>query len=185
MVMQRGSLADDSISAWAGHWQMRESLSGRGAVKLTSEYNFATGDESATRRHARHFRSALSDRPRQAGAGRSGGLAQHPPLREGVEFSPFKATPIAVNYHSWWLAEKTDGLYKRRRRAHRVRGGRRSQRSRRAGNRLPGDAGAHAAAAARGRLRAHVHRQVPRAGHTRASYSAPYVMATYVFLADK
>src|SRR4029078_9411191 len=28
MVMQRGSLAADAVSAWAGHWQIRESLPG-------------------------------------------------------------------------------------------------------------------------------------------------------------
>ena len=33
MALQRGSLADDSISAWAGHYQMRESFAGAAAGK--------------------------------------------------------------------------------------------------------------------------------------------------------
>ena len=32
-------------------------------------------------------------------------------IREGIEITPFKATPISLNYHSWWLASSTDGLY--------------------------------------------------------------------------
>src|SRR4029453_19637670 len=32
-------------------------------------------------------------------------------IREGVEVTPIKATPISLNYHSWWLASATDGLY--------------------------------------------------------------------------
>ena len=45
MALQRGSLGTDDVSAWAGHWQLRESLPGRAAVRLTGEYNFASGDE--------------------------------------------------------------------------------------------------------------------------------------------
>ena len=45
MAIQRGSLGSEDVEAWAGHWQLRESLPGRGAVKLTGEYNFASGDE--------------------------------------------------------------------------------------------------------------------------------------------
>jgi hypothetical protein len=41
-------------------------------------------------------------------------------LREGFEFSPIKATPISVNYHTWWLAEKTDGPLLGERHAHRL-----------------------------------------------------------------
>ena len=48
MAAQRGSLAQDDVSAWAGHWQIRESLPGKGAVKLISEYNFASGDGNPT-----------------------------------------------------------------------------------------------------------------------------------------
>jgi hypothetical protein len=28
-----------------------------------------------------------------------------------MEFSPFKATPVTVNYHTWWLDSRTDALY--------------------------------------------------------------------------
>ena len=185
MVMQRGSLADDSISAWAGHWQLRESLPGKGAVKFTSEYNFATGDESGLDGTRATFDQLYPTGHDKLGLADQVGWRNIHHLREGVEFSPLKATPIAVNYHSWWLAEKTDGLYNA------------------GGARIAFVAGG----AANGHVGQEIDFQVTRAltpqlqlaaGYAHmftgkfleqatpgASYSAPYIMATYVFLADK
>jgi hypothetical protein len=185
MVMQRGSLADDSISAWAGHWQLRESLPGTGAVKLTSEYNFATGDESGLDGTRATFDQLYPTGHDKLGLADQVGWRNVHHIREGFEFSPFKATPIAVNYHSWWLAEKTDGLYNA------------------GGARIAFVAGG----AANGHVGQEIDFQVTRAltpqlqlaaGYAHmftgkfleqatpgASYSAPYIMATYVFLADK
>ena len=185
MAMQRGSLADDSISAWAGHWQLRESLPGKGAIKLTSEYNFATGDENGTDGTRATFDQLYPTGHDKLGLGDQVGWRNVHHLREGFEFSPIKATPIAVNYHSWWLAEKTDGLY--------------------------AASGARIAFVAGGAASSHVGQeidvQVTRAltpqlqlavGYAHmftgkfleqatpgASYSQPYAMLTYVFLADK
>ncbi len=185
MALQRGSLGDDSIRAWAGHWQMRESLPGRGAVKLTSEYNFATGDKNATDGTRATFDQLYPTGHDKLGLSDQVGWRNVHHLREGVEFSPFKATPISVNYHTWWLAEKTDGLYAA------------------SGARIAFVAGG----AANGHVGQEIDFQVSRAltpqlqlavGYAHmftgkfltqatpgASYSQPYVMATYVFLADK
>jgi len=185
MALQRGSLADDSISAWAGHWQMRESLPGAGAVKLISEYNFATGDKSGTDGARGTFDQLYPTGHDKLGLADQVGWRNTHHLREGFEFSPLKATPISVNYHSWWLAETTDGLYAAN------------------GSRIafvPGGA-------ANGHVGQEIDVQVTRAlmpqlqlagGYAHMftgaflkqatpgqSYSYPYVMATYVFLADK
>ena len=185
MALQRGSLADDSISAWAGHYQLRESLPGKGAVKFTTEYNFATGDKNPTDGTRATFDQLYPTGHDKLGLSDQVGWRNTHHIREGVEFSPFKATPISVNYHSWWLAEKTDGLY--------------------------AASGARIAFVAGGAASSHVGQeidfQVTRAltpqlqlgaGYAHmftgsflkqatpgASYSAPYVMVTYVFLADK
>ena len=111
MVMQRGSLAADAVSAWAGHWQIRESLQGAGAVKLTSEYNFATGDGNPTDGRRQTFDQLYPTGHDKLGLADQVGWRNVHHLREGFEFSPIKATPISLNYHSWWLAEKVDGLY--------------------------------------------------------------------------
>jgi hypothetical protein len=185
MAMQRGSLAADSVSAWAGHWQIRESLPGPGAVKLISEYNFATGDDNPTDGRRQTFDQLYPTGHDKLGLADQVGWRNVHHLRQGVEFSPFKATPISLNYHSWWLAEKTDGLY--------------------------AASGALLARVAGGAADSHVGQeldiQIARpltqqiqvaAGYAHmftgaflkqatpgASYSAPYVMVTYVFLAER
>ena len=185
MALQRGALADDSISAWAGHWQMRETLPGAGTIKLTSEYNFATGDKNPVDGTRATFDQLYPTGHDKLGLADQVGWRNVHHLREGVEFSPFKATPISVNYQTWWLAEKSDGLY--------------------ATN------GARIAFVAGGAASSHVGQEIDvqvtramtpqlqlAAGYAHMftgdflkqatpgmSYSAPYVMATYVFLADK
>jgi len=185
MAMQRGSLAADSVDAWAGHWQIRESLPGSGAIKLTSEYNFATGDEDATDGTRHTFDQLYPTGHDKLGLADQVGWKNVHHLREGVEFTPIAATPISLNYHSWWLAEKADGLYS--------------------------SSGALLARVAGGAADSHVGQevdiQVSRAltpqiqvagGYAHifagaflkqatpgASYSYPYVMVTYVFLAER
>jgi hypothetical protein len=185
MALQRGSLVDDSISAWAGHYQLRESLSGKGAVKLTTEYNFASGDQNPADGTRATFDQLYPTGHDKLGLADQVGWRNTHHIREGFEFSPFKATPVSVNYHSWWLAEKTDGLY--------------------------AASGARIAFVAGGAASSHVGQEIdfqitraltPQlqlgAGYAHmftgkflkqatpgASYSAPYIMATYVFLADK
>jgi hypothetical protein len=185
MAMQRGSLAEDSVNAWAGHWQIRESLPGAGAIKLTSEYNFATGDDNPTDGLRQTFDQLYPTGHDKLGLADQVGWRNIHHLREGFEFSPFKATPISLNYHSWWLAEKTDGLY--------------------------ASSGTQIARVPGGAASSHVGQEIDvqvtrpltqqlqvAAGYAHmftgaflkqatpgASYSYPYVMVTYVFLADK
>ena len=185
MAMQRGSLATDSINAWAGHWQIRESLPGAGAVKLTSEYNFATGDDNPTDGVRQTFDQLYPTGHDKLGLSDQVGWRNVHHLREGVEFTPFKATAISLNYHTWWLAEKTDGLY--------------------------AASGAPLARVPGGAADSHVGQEIDfqisrpltpqiqvAAGYAHmvtgaflkqatpgASYSAPYVMLTYVFLAER
>jgi len=185
MALQRGSLADDSINAWAGHWQMRESLPGAGAVKLTSEYNFATGDKSAIDGTRGTFDQLYPTGHDKLGLADQVGWRNTHHLREGFEFSPVKATPISVNYQTWWLAEKTDGLYAAN------------------GSRIAFVAGGAASSHVGQEIDVQVTRALTpqlalAAGYAHMfagdflkqatpgkSYSYPYVMATYVFLADK
>jgi hypothetical protein len=185
MVMQRGGLAADSVNAWAGHWQIRESLPGAGAIKLTSEYNFATGDDNPTDGVRQTFDQLYPTGHDKLGLGDQVGWRNIHHLREGVEFSPFKATPISLNYHTWWLAEKTDGLYAA------------------SGTQIARVVGGAASAHVGQEIDVQVTRPLTQqlqlaAGYAHmftgaflkqatpgASYSYPYVMVTYVFLADK
>jgi hypothetical protein len=185
MAMQRGGLDADSIRAWAGHWQLRASLPGWAAPKITSEYNFATGDENATDGSRQTFDQLYPTGHDKLGLSDQVGWRNIHHLREGIEITPFKATPISINYHSWWLASRTDGLY--------------------------AASGALVARVAGGAASTHVGQEIDflvsraitpqlqlSAGYAHmfsgaflreatpgASYSHPYIMATYVFLAER
>ena len=185
MAVQRGSLGADDVSAWAGHWQLRESLPGPGAGRLTGEYNFASGDEDPADGVRGTFDQLYPTPHDKYGLADQVGWKNVRHARAGVELMPVKALPVAVNYHSWWLVEPRDALY-----------------------------GAGSAAVARlpeGAPDRHVGQEIDvqvsravtpqvqlAAGYAHiftgaflkqatpgASYSHPYVMVTYVFLAEK
>ena len=185
MALQRGSLGGDEVRAWAGHWQLRESLPGWGAAKLTGEYNFASGDEDPADGVRGTFDQLYPTPHDKYGLADQIGWKNIHHARAGFELTPLKGVPVTANYHSWWLAEPRDGIYT-------------------AGSaslaRLP-------AGAADRHVGQELDVQVTRAltphlqvgaGYAHiftgpflkaatpgASYSHPYVMATYVFTADK
>lgn len=185
MAMQRGSLAQDSLSAWAGHWQVRESLKGKGAVKLISEYNFASGDRDSLDGTRGTFDQLYPTGHDKLGLSDQVGWRNVHHLREGVEFSPLKSTLVSFSYHTWWLASRTDGLYSATGALiARVPGGAASshvghefdiQASRPLTPQIAIVGGyAHMWAGA------FLKQATPG-----ASFSAPYVMATYVFLSER
>jgi len=185
MAMQRGSLGADEISAWAGHWQLRESFAGPGAVRLTGEYNFASGDADPTDGIRQTFDQLYPTPHDKYGLADQIGWKNVHHLRAGLEVTPIKGLPLATNYHSWWLDEARDGIY------------------------TAGSAPlARVASGASDRHVGHeIDVQVSRAitpqiqaaaGYAHivpgaflkqatpgAAYSHPYVMVTYVFLAEK
>ena len=185
VAKQFGSLGADDVDAWAGHWQVRESFPGRLAFKVMSEYNYASGDANSQDGRRGTFDQLYPTGHDKLGLSDQVGWRNISHIREGIEFSPLKATPITVNYHSWWLADKADGLY--------------------------AASGALVARVASGATDRHVGQELDlfvnraitpqlqlQAGYAHiftgaflkqatpgASYSYPYVMATYVFLAEK
>jgi hypothetical protein len=186
MVLQRGGLGEDAVSAWAGHWQLRSSLPGRASPRVTTEYNFATGDGNPGDGTRQTFDQLYPTGHDKLGLSDQIGWRNIHHLREGIEVTPFKGTPISLNYHSWWLADRGDGLY-------------------------AASGALLVPRAASGALNTHVGQEIDlqvsraitpqlqlAAGYAHiftgaflkhatpgASYSHPYVMATYVLLADK
>jgi hypothetical protein len=185
MALQRGSLGTDDISAWAGHWQLRETLPGRAAMKLTSEYNFASGDADPADNVRGTFDQLYPTPHDKTGLADQIGWKNVHHARAGFEVTPFKGLPVTTNYHSWWLAESRDAVY----------------------NVANASLGRIATGAADRHVGQELDVQVSRAltpqlqaaaGYAHifpgaflkeatpgASYSHPYVMLTYVFLAEK
>ena len=183
--LQRGSLGPDSLRAWAGHWQIRETLAASATPRLIAEYNYASGDADPTDGVRGTFDQLYPTAHDKYGLADQVGWRNIHHLRGGLELTPFKATPIAVSYHSYWLAERRDALYAA------------------SGAPLARVAGG----AARTRVGQEIDVQVSRplfpqlaltAGYSHLipgpfleqatpgkSYSGPFVMVTYVFLAEK
>jgi hypothetical protein len=185
MDVQRGSLGPDSVRAWAGHWQLRETLLGRATPHVSGEYNYASGDANPTDGIRGTFDQLYPTAHDKYGLADQVGWRNIHHVRVGFDISPIKATPISVNYHSYWLAQARDALY--------------------------AASGAALARIPTGAANTHVGQeldvQISRplfpqlalaAGYSHlfagpflkdatpgASYSGPFVMLTYVFLAEK
>jgi hypothetical protein len=185
MAGQRGTLGSEDVKAWAGHWQLRESLPGPGAVKLTGEYNYASGDEDPTDGVRETFDQLYPTPHDKYGLADQVGWKNIHHARAGFEFAPLRATPVQLNYHSWWLAETRDALY-----------GVGSGASARV---IAGAADRHVGQEVDIQVSRALTPQIQVAGGYAhiftgaflkqatpgASYSHPYLMVTYVFLAER
>jgi hypothetical protein len=185
MDVQRGSLASDSVRAWAGHWQLRRTVPAPMTPHVTAEFNYASGDNDPTDSVRGTFDQLYPTAHDKYGLADQVGWRNIQHVRAGVDFTPFKATPITVNYHSYWLADARDGLY--------------------------AASGALLARVPGGAANRHVGQEIDvqvtrplfpqlmvSAGYSHLfagpfleeatpgkSYRGPFVMATYVFLAEK
>jgi hypothetical protein len=111
MAGQAGALGSDDVRAWAGHWQLRESFGGPMAFRVTGEFNYATGDESSTDGRRSTFDQLYPTGHDKYGLADQIGWRNIRHARAGVEFVPFEKITLTTNYHTWWLAQPTDALY--------------------------------------------------------------------------
>jgi hypothetical protein len=185
MAVQRGSLGPDSVRAWAGHWQIRETLKGSRTPHVTAEYNYASGDADPVDGVRGTFDQLYPTAHDKYGLADLVGWRNIHHVRIGFDITPIKATSISVNYHSYWLAEKRDALYAASGAAlARVPGG---AASRRVGHEIDVQVARPltphlALTAGYSHLVAGPFLKQATPGE---SYRGPFVMATYVFLADK
>jgi hypothetical protein len=185
MALQRGSLGSDDVEAWAGHWQLRETLAGTMTPRLTGEYNYASGDSSPSDGVRGTFDQLYPTPHDKYGLADQIGWKNVHHARAGFELTPYKGLPVTTNYHTWWLADTHDGLYN----AASVPIARISS----------GAANRHVGQEIDVQVAKSLFPQLQVAGGYAhiftgaflkeatpgASYSHPYVMVTYVFLADK
>ena len=182
---QRGSLGADSFSAWAGHWQLRESFSGPLNVRLIGEFNYASGDANATDGSRGTFDQLYPTGHDKLGLADQVGWRNIRHARAGFEITPVRGWPVTASHHAWWLANRHDSLYSA---------------SGAPIARVPGGASStHVGQEIDLQLtRAVVPQIVVAAGYAHmftgpflkeatpgADYSYPYVMVTYVFLSER
>jgi len=184
-ALQAGSLGSDDVNAWAGHYMMRSPASGSLGFRTSAEFNYATGDKDPADATRGTFDQLYPTPHDKYGLADQVGWRNIRHLRAGIELIPFKGVPVSANYHSWWLNEKRDGLYA-------------------AGGALLARVPAGAASAHVGQeldvqaTKSLTPQLLVGAGYAHiftgaflkqatpgASYSHPYVVATYVFLAER
>jgi hypothetical protein len=184
-AVQAGSLATDTVRAWAGHYQLRTPARGAAALRASSEFNIASGDSNPNDGRRGTFDQLYPTPHDKYGLADQIGWRNILHARAGVELTPLRRVALTSNYHSWWLDETRDGLY--------------------------AASGAMIARVASGAASSHVGQEIDlqaarpltpqlqlAAGYAHifpgaflkqatpgASYSYPYVMATYVFLAER
>ena len=185
MALQRGDLGTNDVTAWAGHWQLRESLAGGWTPKITGEYNYASGDKDPADGKRQTFDQLYPTPHDKYGLADQVGWKNLHHVRSGFEITPLKGMPITTNYHSWWLAEERDALY--------------NVASVPIARVITGAANSHVGQEIDVQVSKAIFPQLQvAAGYAHiftgaflkeatpgASYSHPYVMATYVFLADR
>jgi hypothetical protein len=111
MAGQNGSLGSDSISAWAGHWQLRESFPGRLTVRLIGEFNYASGDSDAADGRRGTFDQLYPTGHDKLGLADQVGWRNIRHVRAGFEITPVRGWPVTASHHAWWLANRHDSLY--------------------------------------------------------------------------
>lgn len=184
-ALQRGSLGPDEIRAWATHAMLRSPSVTTLALRVSGEYNAATGDRNPKDGVRGTFDQLYPTPHDKYGLADQVGWRNIHHVRFGTELARLKRWPMTANYHTWWLADRHDGLYLA--------------------------SGALLARIADGSAPRHVGQEVDlqvlhaltpqlqvAAGYAYvmpggflksatpgAHYSAPFVMATYVFLAEK
>lgn len=185
MAAQTGSAGSDTVRAWGGHWQLRETFPGKAKVALTAEYNYGSGDEDPTDGTRGTFDQLYPTPHDKYGLADQFGWKNLHHVRAGFDVTPVKGWPVMANYHTWWLAEARDGIY--------------AASSALFLRAAAGAADRHVGQEIDVQVTRNITPQLQIAGgyahiftgpflkqvSPGKSYSAPYVMATYVFLADK
>jgi Alginate export len=112
LASQRGSLGDESISAWAGHWVLGYTTAG---VVLTprifAEYNQASGDANPTDNRKTTFDQLYPTGHEKYGLADLVGWQNMKHARAGIDVSLSKSWNATVRYNNYWLADAHDALY--------------------------------------------------------------------------
>lgn len=112
LIGQRGSYAGDDIRAGAAHAQAGYLLSKRApSPKLRVEYSFATGDASPGDGVRGTYDQLYPTNHAKYGLIDQVGLRNIHDARAGLTLKPTSRLTVDVDYNSFWLAHRRDGLY--------------------------------------------------------------------------
>ena len=112
MALQSGSLGDESIGAWAGHWLLGYTLAGRPlAPRLSAEYNRALGDKNPTDNKKGTFDQLYPTGHDKYGLTDLVGWQNMRHVRGGLDLVVAKGWTATTRYSRYWLDDAHDALY--------------------------------------------------------------------------
>ncbi|MGH7651379.1 MAG: alginate export family protein [Gemmatimonadaceae bacterium] len=112
MAAQRGSLGDESIGAWAGHWLLGYTLAGVALTpRVFSEYNQASGDGNPADNKKGTFDQLYPTGHDKYGLTDLVGWQNMKHVRSGLDIAMAKHWTATTRYSRYWLADAHDALY--------------------------------------------------------------------------
>ena len=111
LVRQWGQVAGSDIQAWAYYAELGYSIEARLNPRLYIHYNFGSGDKDPEDGRFGGFVNLYPTTAFLYGRANRVGWRNHKGLRLGSEFKPHSKLTLLLEFHSFWLASKTDALY--------------------------------------------------------------------------
>jgi len=112
LALQSGSLGDESIRAWAGHWLLGYSVADAPLTpRLSAEYNHATGDENPTDNKKGTFDQLYPTGHDKYGLTDLVGWQNMKHFRGALDLAVGKGWSATTRLSKYWLADAHDALY--------------------------------------------------------------------------
>jgi len=111
LALQNGSLGDESIRAWAGHWLLGYTASAPLTPRVSAEYNQATGDKNPTDNKKGTFDQLYPTGHDKYGLTDLVGWQNMKHFRGALDLAAGKGWSTTTRFSKYWLADPHDALY--------------------------------------------------------------------------
>jgi hypothetical protein len=111
LAVQRGSIADGSIAAWAEHYMVGYTIAAALAPRVFAEYNQASGDANSTDNRKTTFDQLYPTGHDKYGLTDLVGWQNMKHVRAGLDLAMARGWRVTTRYSSYWLADSHDALY--------------------------------------------------------------------------
>ena len=111
VVRQWGSVGAASISAWGSYAELGYTLRMPWTPRVYAEYTFGSGDADSTDGVAGGFADLFPTAHLWYRYNDMVGWRNLKNVRVGSQLKPIRELSVRLDYHSFWLADKADGLY--------------------------------------------------------------------------
>ncbi|MBI1357474.1 MAG: hypothetical protein GC160_24295 [Acidobacteria bacterium] len=111
LVRQWGHVAGAQIAAWGSYVEVGYSLQVPWKPRFSTEYTFGSGDSDPTDGRAGGFNDLFPTAHLWYGYNDLVGWRNLKNVRLGAQIQPLEKLGLRLDYHSFWLANRHDGLY--------------------------------------------------------------------------